>query len=197
MLACFRSAFEYLTGNPYTWEQLENLTGYEPKRAAWTVKIWTELSQDGFDIRMIEGFDYKKYHEQGEAYLHIFLKPEEVEWQLRESNLAQIRPLIPTFLKNVQYEQRSPQLDDIDTMLHDGFLVFVQLNSKILNNKDGYTAHMILLHGKEGDEYIAHDPGLPPHPNRHIPKTLLLKAMGGINNTVEVTGIKLKNVEPL
>jgi hypothetical protein len=191
MLACFRAALEYLQDKPYTWKELEKLTGYRPKRAAWTVKIWTELA-DELDIRMIEGFDYARYHKEGEAYLHTFLKPEEVAWQLQQSNLAQIRPLIPEFLKRVRYEKRSPGLQDIDNMLDDGYLVVVGLNSKLLNGQKGYTAHMVLVHDREGDEYIIHDPGLPPMPNRHVDRNLLFKAMGGKDNTTEVTGIKSK-----
>lgn len=192
MLACFKSAFEYLTEKSYSWKQLEELTGYKPDRAAWTVKIWTEMS-DTFDVRMIEGFDYKRYYKEGKAYLFTFLKPKEVEWQLRESNLAEIRPLVPDFLKKVSYEQRSPQLTDIDEMLKDDRLVFVQLNSNALDEKPGYVAHMVLVHGKNGDSYIAHDPGPPATANRNITPELLLKAMGGEDTTVEVTGIKLKH----
>lgn len=192
MLACMRAALEYLTGKGYSWEELENLTGYRPERAAWTVKMWTELA-DRFDIRMIEGFDYERYFKEGESYLHTFLKPEEVKWQLKESNLAEIRPLIPQFLETVAYEKRSPELKDIDDMLGEGYLVTVLLNSRVLNHQEGYVAHMILVHAKDGDSYIAHDPGPPAAAHRHIPARLLFEAMGGADNTVEVTGIKLKH----
>lgn len=191
MLAVFRSALEYFTKKPYTWEELERLTGYKPDRAAWTVKIWTELADD-FDIRMIEGFDYQRYFDEGESYLHTFLRPEEVEWQLAKSNLADIRPLIPAFLEKVDYQMKRPSLKDIDDMLAEDYLVSVQLNSKALNDEEGYSAHMVLVHDSDGDEYIIHDPGLPPVKNRRVKKDLLFRAMGGDNNTSEVTGLKLK-----
>jgi len=192
MLASIRSALEFFTGKPYSWEEMEELTGFQAGKAAWTVKIWAYLATHGFDIHMIEGFDYKKYREQGKQYLTTFFKPEELQWQLENTNLLKIKPLLSVFLENVRQEVRSPQLADIDAMLADGYLVTVQLNSRLLNSQDGYIAHMILVYDKEGSEYIAHDPGLPSQAGRHIPADLLLKAMGGSDNTVEVTGLRLR-----
>lgn len=189
-LACMRSALEYFDERDYTWEELEKLTGFKPGRAAWTVKPWTTLVQQGFDIQMIENFDYERYAKEGETYLKTFLKPHELTWQLEHSNLLEIQPLIPTFLETVHYTQKSPTLSDIDRLLKNGYLVTVQLNLSLLNNKSGYTAHMILVFDQNEYEYIVHDPGLPGRPSRHIPKNLVYDAMGGVHNTTEVTGIK-------
>jgi hypothetical protein len=192
MLAAIRSALEYFTGEAYSWDRMEEITGYTPHKSAWTVKVWAYLATHGFDMRMVEGFDYRRYRAESITYLETFLKPEELKWQLEHTNLLEIKPLLPTFLKTVHQEVRSPQLTDIDDMLRDGYLVTVQLNSRALNDKEGYVAHMILVYDKDGDEYIAHDPGLPPQESRHIPSDLLFKAMGGEHNTVEITGIKVR-----
>jgi len=195
MLASIRSVLEYFTGKQYSWKELEDIIGYKHGRAAWTVQVWTYLATHGFDIRMIEGFDYQRYMDEGETYLQTFLKPEELEWQLQHTNLLEIRPLLPEFTKHVTHERRSPGLRDIDEMLEDGRLVTVQLNLNTLNGTPGYNAHMIVVYDKDNSAYVAHDPGLPPHEARHIDPVLLYKAMGGKNNTVEVTGIKLRNHE--
>jgi len=192
MLACIRSAMEYFTDKTYSWEEMEELIGFKAGKAAWTVKIWTHLAKQGFDIHVIEAFDYERYQTEGRAYLESYLKPEELEWQLKHSNLLEIGPQLTEFLQLVHRETRSPKLSDIDTMLAEGRLVTVGVDSKTLNNQPGYTSHMILVHAKEGEEYIAHDPGLQPHENRRIPSDLLFKAMGGVGNRIEVTGIKLR-----
>lgn len=193
MLASYRSVLEYFTGRQHGWRELEIITGFQSGKAAWTVKTWTYLATRGFDIRMIEGFDYKRYMEEGEAYLQNFFSPEEFQWQIQKTNLLEIKPLLPEFLEHTTYEKRSPNLHDIDTMLHDGYLVTVQLNSNALNEVPGYNAHMIVVYDKAGEDFVAHDPGLPPREARHIKPDLLYKAMGGDNNTVEVTGIKLES----
>lgn len=193
MLAALKSGLEYLTGKPYDWEQLEKLTGYKPKHPAWTVRVWTTLAKQGFDIRMIEAFDYPAYEKQGTEYLTTFFSPEELAWQLKHSNILEIQPMIPGFLKTVDYEMHSPTLADIDKMLIDDYLVFVTVNSQALNDKPGFSSHAFLVHSKEGDVYIGHDSGpKTAEANRRVPAEKLYKAMGGDNNTSEVTGFKLK-----
>ena len=191
MLAAIRSILEYFTSQEYNWQTMERLLGYEPGKAAWTVKAWTQLAKQGFDIKMIENFDYQRYEKEGESYLASFLRPEELRWQLEHSNLLEIRPLIPEFLRTVQYEKRSLNTQDIDIMLENGYLVSVQLNSKVLNREPGYDAHMIVVYDKDSDGFLAHDPGNPPKEGRHIPPELMYEAMGGAGNTTEVTGVRL------
>jgi hypothetical protein len=191
-LACYRSALEHLTGKKYSWKELEAITGFKKGRAAWTVGVWAYLAERGFTIRMVEAFDYERYAKEGQSYLKTFLTPEDLEWYLKHTDLLDIKPLIPKFLKTVKHMKHSPQLSDIDTMLRQGFMVVPTLNSRILNNQSGYLKHAILIYDKKDDYYIAHDPGLTnAQPGRHIPATKLFTAMGGPDNTSEATGIKL------
>ncbi len=83
-------------------------------------------------------------------------------------------------------------LEDIDDMLSDDRLVFMTLNSKALNDKPGFEVHAVLVIDKDGDDYIVHDPGLPPKPYRRVPAAKLWKAMGAERSTSEVTGVKFK-----
>lgn len=190
-VAVQRSIIEYFTGRKVNWEYVEKLSGFQNSKAAWTVDIWTRLAKQGFDIRMVEPFDYRAYAKRGEAYLHELYKPETVEWQLQNSNILDIKDF-DVFLQTVKPECRRPRLQDIDSMLEDGRLVFVVLNAKALNDKPGYSDHAVLVLQQDNDDYIIHDPGLPPQPNRRVPKATLWQAMGGDENTTEVTGIKLQ-----
>ncbi|HEU4967019.1 MAG TPA: hypothetical protein VFT53_06125, partial [Candidatus Saccharimonadales bacterium] len=191
MVAAYRSIVQYFTGKRLSWEQADELTGYQPGRAAWTIDALTKMAAIGFDIRMIEHFDYRAYAEQGEAYLHHVYPAQEVEWWLAHSNIRDIQPLIPEFLKTVHWERRRPRLQDIDDMLDEDRLVFVTLNSHMLNDIPGYANHALLVIGSENGNYIVHDSGPPPHPARKIPRDKLWDAMGGDANSAEVTGFKL------
>lgn len=191
MVAAYRSIVQYFTGKRLSWEQADELTGYKDGQAAWTLGALTKMVAMGFDIRMIEHFDYRAYAEQGEAYLRHAYPAREVDWWLAHSNIRDIQPLIPEFLKTVHWEQRRPHLQDIDDLLADGRLVFVTLNSYALNDSPGYASHALLIIDNEDGSYIAHDPGLPPHPARKIPREKLWSAMGGDANSAEVTGFKL------
>lgn len=191
--AVYRMLFDYFLHRKYSWEEVEKLAGFKDGKAPWTVTIWERLSKLGFDIQMIEPFDYARYTQEGEPYLSTLYSPEELDWQLKHTNILDIRPMIPSFIAAVRPICKSPTLEDIDTMLADDRLVMVQLNSRVLNDEPGYVAHAVLVIDKTGDEYILHDPGLEhQQAYRRVGAAKLYAAMGGDGNSVEVTGIKLK-----
>jgi 23S rRNA pseudouridine1911/1915/1917 synthase len=192
MVAVYRMVREHFEGKLRSWDEMDTFTGYHIGRAAWTLAPLTKMASGLYDIRMIEPFDYRKYANQGRAYLQKALPPEQLEWQLKHSNILDIQQEIPAFLRTVKWEHRSATTEDIDAMLTDGRLVFVTVNSKVLSGEEGYSSHAVLIIGREHGNYIVHDPGLPPMPSRRISRELLFEAMGGDGNTAEVTGFKLK-----
>lgn len=188
MLAVYRSIIEYFTGKQLTWEELEELTGYTKGVAAWTIKPLTTLSAQGWDIKMIEPFDYAEYAKEGDAYLDRLLSAEEKKWYQSNSNLKEMIPFIPEFMKSIDQDIRNPTLVDIDTLLSEDRLVSVTVNSRILNNRPGFVSHMILVISKEGDEYVFHDPGSPAKAYRREKGDLIQRAMGKVS---DATGFKL------
>jgi 23S rRNA pseudouridine1911/1915/1917 synthase len=186
--------FDYFMHRKMDWDEAEKLTGFGNSKAAWTVTIWERMARMGFDIRMVEAFEYRRYLKFGDEYLRTYFTPEEYAWQLEHTNIQDIPSQIPAFLKSISPDSRRPKLNDIDDMLEEKRLVCVTLNSRVLNGKDGFVGHAILILSKEGDEYIAHDPGgstVAPQPERRIPSKLLWQAMGGDTSTSEVVGVKL------
>lgn len=193
MVAVYRSIFHYFLRQKFTWAEIDAFVGYHEGRAAWTLAALTKMADMGFDIRMIEAFDYRAYEEQGRAYLLKRYTEEQLAWQLEHSNILAIQPYIPAFLEMVQWESRSPVLADIDALLAEDRLVFVSLNARKLDGADGYSNHAVLIFDQIDGQYVLHDPGLPPRPGRHVTRQELWEAMGGDDNTSEVTGFKLGN----
>lgn len=190
-MSVYASVLDYFLHKKPSWSELEELVGYKPGKAAWTVGPLPKMAELGLDIRMIEPFDYTRYLDEGDSYLRTLYTSEQIEWYRKNSNIIEMKKLIPKFQKAINHERRRASLKDIDNMLAEGRLVFVTLNSRTLNDKDGFVSHAVLILDKKGDNYIAHDPGSPPRPSRKIPSDKLLKAMGGNKNTAEVTGFKL------
>jgi hypothetical protein len=69
-------------------------------------------------------------------------------------------------------------LDDVQGLLKDGWLVGLAINSRALNNKPGYTGHLVVVFDfdAKSDNFWLHDPGLPPKPNRHVSRQKLSEA---------------------
>lgn len=188
MVSCYRMLFDYFLSQKVSQANMETYVGFQNGRAAWTLLPNTKMTKQGFDIRMVEPFDYQAYLEQGDPYLDTLYPPEHATWTRQNTNIADIKPYISEFLRTVQYECRQATLDDIDNMLAENRLVFVTLNSRKLNGKEGFVSHAVLVLQRDGQSYIVHDPGLPPEAYRHVSRDLLWQAMGGDKNTSEVTG---------
>lgn len=195
MVAVYRSIFDYFLGEKYSWDKMDEFIGYKNGRAVWTLAPLTKMADMGFDIRMVEPFDYHAYAKHGHSYLTTLYPKEKAEWLLAHSNILEIQPFIPAFLKAVDWRNRRAALSDIDDMLDDGRLVFVTLNARQLNGRSGYVDHAVLVLDKREGAYIVHDPGLPPKPYREVPRDKLWAAMGGDEHTSEVTGIKMAEKE--
>lgn len=192
MLACYRMLVESLLGVKMDWDEMVELTGYRTDVAAWTLKSLLTFDEMGLEITMIENFDYRAYLKSGDDYLHSFFEPKELEWYQKHSDIKEMKQYIPHFLEKINYTCRPPTLADIDKLLDDGNLVTVTLNSRALNDKDGFVSHMILIYGKQGRDYIAQDPGPTPKPERAISPDKLWNAMGGKDNRSDVTGFRLR-----
>jgi len=191
MLSVYGMVVKHFLHKELSDNELVELTGYEPGKSAWSVVALTKLANDyNLSITMIEPFDYKRFASEGKDYLYDLYDNEEVEWQLEHTNVLEIKPYITKFLATVRPQCRRASLEDIDAMLDDGRLVNVLLNSSVLDDKEGYEAHSVLVIGREVDTYVVHDPGLPARPYRKIERAKLWQAMGGDSHTAEVTGFK-------
>ena len=153
-----------------------------------------ELSKRGIEVVNIEPFDYGRFYQEGIGYLHSHFNKDTVRYYLERSNLLSVKDDIPEFLRLVQHETRRASIEDIDTMLEKGYLIGAEINSRVLNNKSGFSLHFVLIHGRNADNYTLNDPGggsAQPLENRLVTKTDFLEALGGDGINGEVTGFKL------
>lgn len=193
MLAVYKMVVDHFTHKVLDWEELDLLSGHRPQRKVWTVRALTLLANDfGLGIKHYEPFNYRRLASEGKDYLYELYDNEEVEWYAEHSNLQALGVYLTTFLATVRPLTQQAELKDIDALLTEGRLVSVTLDGRILNGDLGNAYHAVLVIGREGDEYIVHDPGLPAQANRRIWREQLWEAMGGEENMSEVTGFMLR-----
>lgn len=196
MLACYKMVIGYFEHKKLSWEELVDITGYKSSKAAWSLKALVYLAAHGYNIRMIEPFDYAKYEKEGLTYLKTAFTQPQLDWQLKNTNILEIKKQMPDFLKIINYQKRSASLKDIDEFLDEDRLITVTLNSCALNNKEGYADHMVLVIGKDESDYIMHDSGGKQSGKayRRVTREDLWNAMGKDDNKSEVTGFKRTKV---
>jgi hypothetical protein len=67
-------------------------------------------------------------------------------------------------------------MDDIETLLAEGYLVVSSLNSRTLNGREGYASHAVLVYDIHGGDIFFHDSGLPALKSRKTSKNEFIAA---------------------
>lgn len=130
----------FLPGRELTREQLDKLSHKQPGLGAWWFPAVAEMRKLGLRIIYIERFDYAEFYERGEDYLYEFYVPEIADWFLNKSNLRYVMNLIPRFLKEDDVQTRRATMEDIENLLNEGWLVGLEINVRILQERPGLTA---------------------------------------------------------
>lgn len=183
--ATFRSMLKhFLPSQEFSWEELDKLSKKEEGKGTWWFPLLLEIQKLGIEIIDISPFDLSRYYEEGEKYLLATQHQEVVDFMLTKSNLKKVRKYIPEFLKKIDFQNRAATLEELKKFVKDGWLVGVDLNSRTLNKKEGYSSHMVTVFGCKDGYIIFHDPGLPPCPRRVVSENLFLQAWeyGGKEN---------------
>src|SRR5581483_3299184 len=184
--ACFRSMLKYFVPErDFSWTELDKLTHKLPRKGTWWFQMVLQFKKLGLKTKFIEYFDYERYWKEGNDYISGIFSPEVAEYHLHRSNLPDVKHLIPEFLRQTGFKPRPATIEDIDKLLANGWLMAIDINSRTLNNRSGYSGHAVVVYKKEGQNYLIHDPGLPPNPSRKVTRKKLLEAWqyAGKNNT--------------
>lgn len=166
--AVFRMLYKHFFHQDISWEELDKLTKAIPGKATWTFIGEMELAKKGLYVLNIEPVDYEKLYKEGVKYLSKVVGPQNAQYYFEKSNIESAIPFIPEYLKYVNHETRRSSVEEIIQLLKKGFLIGVEINSKILNKEPGFSLHFVLLYNFDGENIILHDPGLPPKKGRKV-----------------------------
>lgn len=147
--------------NEYSWEELEKLTGKVEGLWTWPQQTSIWLSRKGYEIIDIDEYDTKLFVEEGGQYLIERYGKEVGEAQIKHSDIKHEQEVQKEYLNLNLQENRIPDFTDIENLLNKGFLIGINVNSKILADKEGYSGHFVIVYEINKDNITFHDPGLP------------------------------------
>ncbi len=175
------------------WEEWSRLTGFEVGKGTWSSAGLLWFSDNGFDVKRYEVFDYEEFFKTGEDYLIQKSGQEIGQWQIEHSNIPLEQQRAKQMIDQGLLEAKEPTVKDIKKYLDSGYLLHVLLNSRRLNGLEGYFGHAVVVIGYDNKSLIVHDPGLPPSPSRSILFKDFEAAWADPNRDAkELTAIKLK-----
>lgn len=122
----------------------------------------------GFIVHDIEQFDYAAVGKDAKEYLRTIYGHEAAREQITHSDIVKEERTAIEFAKRVKPEFRIPNKEDLAMLLDEGYLVLCLVNSKVLNRKQGYVGHIVVVFGVTSSSVVLHDPGLPPRSNRRV-----------------------------
>lgn len=190
--AVFRMLFKHFFNEDLSWEEIDKITKTRPGKAPWTMAAHIALAERGVEVINIEPFDYQKFYDEGVDYLKNNFGEETAKYYLEKSNLLFVKDDIPEFLSIVHHETRRATVEDIVNFLKEDYLVGAEINSRILNKREGFSLHYVLIVGYEDNTLIIHDPGHPPLESRKVFKDEFLKAFAFEGANGEVSAFRLK-----
>jgi hypothetical protein len=152
----------------YDWETLDKLTGKKKNLWTWPLYAMARLTEKGFDVVNIEDFDYVRLSKEGEPYIIERFGKEVGTEQIKNSDISYETKNAEPFLKQCHFEQRIPDLKDINKLLKNGYLLICNVNSCTLNDIEGYSGHFVVVYEIDNAHLTVHDPGLPPHESRKV-----------------------------
>lgn len=189
--ASMRMVLKYfLPKKNFTWKELERLSAKKEGKWTWPTQMLINLQKMGFDVVVIDAFDFDQFIKKGEKFFFDVWSKEMAEAQIKNSDVEHERKLFKEFKKHITVKKRKATLGDIRNLLKKGYLVEAGVNSAALNERKGYAGHSVLIYKIDAKNVYLHDPGLPPLPNRKISRNVFKKALKGSDS---ITGLKLKD----
>jgi len=192
--AALRSVLKYFIPNKeYTWKELDQMTAKKEGMWTWPTQGLMNLHKLGFEVIVIESFDIEAFVKSGREYLLKEYGKKVADEQIKYSDIPQERALYKEFLKYSKYQKRCPTIEDIKRFVKKGYLVICNVNSKTLNDQQGYVGHFVIVIGYDDKHLYLHDPGLPPLENRKVFPEQFMKAWEYPNEKARnLTAVKYK-----
>ncbi len=172
-LHCLQSAYMmivkyYKPDFEIDWDEWSKITGFEVGKGTWASAGVLWFNDNGFDVKHYEVFDYDEFFKRGGDYLIQTSGQDVGQWQIEHSNIPLEQKRAKQMIDKGLLVSKTPTIEDIKSYLDKGYLLCVLLNSRRLNGKNGYFGHAVTIIGYDDKSLIIHDPGLPPHPKRHV-----------------------------
>lgn len=163
---CLRGVLDFFEPyNNLSWEDVDKLSNKVEGKWNWPQFGMMSMIKRGYYAKRISSSRPEDIVELGaREYLIRNQGLEAAEISIKNSPpLDEIEHACRELLtyQNTEHICKIPDVDDVKTLLSEGYLISSIVNSRALNNKEGYSGHAVLIYGMD-DEYIYfHDSGLP------------------------------------
>lgn len=160
--ASFRMLVHAKTGKDIGSELADEVTGYVEGRGTWQFRMFLGLASYGMTVLDHEKFDIHLFLRDPEAAIKLQVGDPQVvaaivdETDFEAETLA-VKKCIDS--SQIEFIETSPNIEHITEYLADNRLLMVNVNRRILDNKDGREGHILIVEKIVNEQVVVHDPG--------------------------------------
>jgi len=171
---------DFVYNKDTSWDEVNKMTHFQEGLYSWMPAGAVAINERIPGVRLVSKLDYKEFSEKGEDYL-IELWKNAPGWFAQQKRMAspdfsRERNDAAYLLTHNIFECREISRSEIEKLLNEKIFVIALVNADSLNDRDGSNAHFVLLYGQDEDNFILHDPGLPPIQAKHVDKNKFIDA---------------------
>lgn len=170
----------------YSVEKLEKITGKQPEKGSWSFQWSIWFTDHGYTVKHYTTFDFKAFMDEGIDYIRHEYGHEVADWQEQNSDVEFARSQTKEYLEKVEVVAKKPTIDEIRQEHGARSLVKPMVNSRVLNNKEGYEGHSVVVIDVDDENIWFHDPGLPAYENRKVSCQLFQEAMDSFGGEMDI-----------
>lgn len=160
--AALRMILTFFTHQEWPFETLDKISGKLSGKWTWPTLSMLWFLENGYEIQLIEEFDFLEFGKRGKDYLVEKCGEEVAQAQEKNSDLAREQKLALEFSQKGKGEFRIPTWEDLQNLLADGYLLILNVNAALMHGQKGYSGHFVVPVSVSDNEIVLHDPGLPP-----------------------------------
>lgn len=162
----------------FSYDELDRISAKQEGKWTWPTASMLWLHKRGYNLKLIEDFDFADFAKRGEAYIIERCGEEVGTMQIEQSNIEQELDFAHEFseLTPNPLEVRLPDLADLKGLRDEGYLPICNVNAALLYQQKGYSAHFVLVCDLDDEHITLHDPGLPSRAYVKIRREVFEKA---------------------
>jgi hypothetical protein len=177
-LACYTMVAKYFFPN-VTFDEIAKISEWEPGYVVWAFKFWYWIMEKGIQVEDYDLIALEAWANEGIGGLKKSISKKEFEFYKKNTkDLEILTKDIQKVMshKNFIYHQQKPEFYNLTKAFSEGGVCEVVLDSRTLDNRDGFSLHRVVVLDIADKEITFHDPREKPRPARQESVKLFEKA---------------------
>jgi hypothetical protein len=176
----------------FSLTELEEITHKQPDAGAYATHHLIWMVDQGLEVQHWDTHDWPAFRDEGLDYIRRTMGDDAANYAAIGSDIPAEQAAVDQFLEHVPIVERKPHITDMEKLFSKGWLLRAGVNSRVLNHRDGYVGHSVVITGFEADDVVFHDPDVPGTANRHTSRELFQAAMDSFGG--EIDAVRNKSI---